>query len=310
MGLRPISGYFGDMGVYAYQYDIYVSGGELDKIKDRGFYVLMKGLSYFQSPSLFFFVITALYILPLYVATKRLFGRYSYFAFLILVISFSFWAYGTNGLRNGLATSFMILAFSYMNKKWFMYLLFVIAYSFHSSMLLPIAAYFITSLYRSSTFYFRIWVLSIFLSLTMGTSIENFIENLGIFEGDRLTDLLTNKEVHADSFSSTGFRRDFLIYSFSAVFIGYYFIFVKKINDIYYAQLTHIYLVSNAFWILLIKASFSNRFAYLSWFLMGLVVIYPFLKKVYWKDQFSKIGGLTFLYFSFTYLISFVLPNI
>ncbi len=310
MGLRPVSWYFGDMGVYVRYYDIYASGGELYKTKDVGFYTLMKGLSYFQSSSLFFFVITLLYVLPLYIATKRWFKKYYYFAFLLLVASFSFWTYGTNGLRNGLATSFIILAFSYMNKKWLMYLLFAIAYSFHSSMLLPVAAYFVTSLYRSSGFYFKIWFLSIFLSLTMGGSIENLIANLGIFEDDRLTDYLTNKEAYADSFASTGFRWDFLMYSAFAVGISYYFIFVKKINDKYYSQLTHIYLVTNAFWILLIKASFSNRFAYLSWFLMGIIIIYPFLQKVYWKKQFSIIGRLTLLYFSFTYLMNFILPNI
>jgi len=226
------------------------------------------------------------------------------------VASFSFWTYGTNGLRNGLATSFMILAFSYMNKKWFMYLLFAIAYSFHSSVLLPIAVYFVTSLYRSSTFYFRIWVLSILLSLTVGSTIENFITNLGIMKEDVIIDYFKNKDIYADSFARTGFRWDFLIYSAFAVGISYYFIFVKKINDKYYRQLTHIYLVSNAFWILMIRASFSNRFAYLSWYLMGIIIIYPFLRKVYWKNQFSIIGGLTFLYFLFTYFMNFILPNI
>jgi len=309
MGLRPVSWYFGDMTTYARYYDIYASGEELDKTKDVGFYTLMKVLSSFQSTSLFFFVITLLYILPLYIATKRLFKKYYYFAFLILVAAFSFWTYGTNGLRNGLATSFIILAFSYMNKKWLMYLLFVIAYSFHSSVLLPIAAYFVTSFYRSSGFYFKIWVLSIFLSLAVGSSIENFITALGIMD-DEAMDYFTKKDAFSDSFSNTGFRWDFLIYSAFAVGISYYFIFVKKIKDKYYTQLTNIYLLSNAFWILVIKASFSNRFAYLSWFLMGIIIIYPFLQQVHFKKQFSIMGSLTFLYFMFTYFMNFILPNI
>lgn len=310
IGLRPLSWYFGDMGTYAHIYDIYVSGADPDITHDVGFYALMKGLSYFQSTSLFFFVIALLYILPLYIATKRLFKKYYYFAFLILVASFSFWAYGTNGLRNGLATSFMILAFSYMNKKWVMYLLFILAYSFHSSVLLPIAAYFVTSIYRSSGIYFTVWAISIFLSLTIGGVVENFISNLGIMQEDRVSGYFKDKELYADSFASTGFRWDFLMYSAFAVGISYYFIFVKKIKDKYYSQLTHIYLLSNAFWILVIRASFSNRFAYLSWYLMGLIIIYPFLQQVHWKNQFSIIGGLTLLYFSFTYVMNFILPII
>ena len=310
MGLRPLSWYFGDMGAYAYYYDIYASGGVPDKTKNIGFDTLMRGLSYFQSSSLFFFIIALLYITPLYIATKRLFKKYYYFAFLIFVASFSFWTYGTNGLRNGLATSFMILAFSYMDKKWFMYLLFLLAYSFHGSVILPIAAYFVTSIYGSSGFYFKIWVLSIFLSLTMGGTMENFITNLGIMKEDTIMDYFGNKDAYADRFAVIGFRWDFLIYSASAVGISYYFIFVKKFKDKYYRQLTHIYLLTNAFWILIIRASFSNRFAYLSWYLMGIIIIYPFLRQVYWKNQFSIIGGLTFLYFSFTYFMNFILPNV
>lgn len=310
MGLRPLSGYFVDMGNYARIYNIYASGGDPFMTGDVGFYTLMKGVSYFQSTSLFFFIMALLYILPLYIATKRWFKKYYYFAFLILVASFSFWTYGTNGIRNGLATSFMILAFSYMDKKWVMYLLFALAYSFHSSVLIPIAAYFITSIYRSSGFYFTTWVISIFLSLSIGGVIENFISNLGIMEDNKLSGYFKDKELYADSFASTGFRWDFLIYSAFAVGISYYFIFVKKINDKYYSQLTHIYLLSNATWILVINASFSNRFAYLSWYLMGIIIIYPFLQQVYWKKQFSIIGGLTLMYFSFTYFMNFILPNV
>ena len=310
MGLRPISWYFGDMGAYAHIYNIYASGNTLSREGDIGFYTLMKGLSYFQSVSFFFFAITLLYILPLYIATKRLFKKYYYFAFLILVSSFSFWTYGTNGIRNGLATSFILLAFSYMNKKWIMYLLFTIAYSFHSSVLIPIVAYFITTRYNSSKFYFKIWGISILLSLTIGSVVENFISNLGIMQGDKISGYFKNKDAYAESFASSGFRWDFLMYSAFAVGIGYYFIHVKKINDKYYTQLTNIYLLSNAVWILVIKASFSNRFAYLSWFMMGLVIIYPFLQKVYWKKQFSIIGSLTLLYFSFTYVMNFILPNL
>ncbi len=310
MGFRPISWYFGDMGAYAHIYDIYANGGDARKTNDIGFYTLVNGLSYFQSKTLFFFIIAFLYIAPLYIASKRLFKRYAFFAFLILAVSFSFWTYGTNGLRNGLATSFIILAFSYMNKKWLMYLLFAIAYSFHGSVALPIAAYFVTSRYKKSSFYFKLWLLSIFLSLTIGSSLENFISNLGIMDEDRVAGYLNNKDAYADSFSRSGFRWDFLIYSASAVGISYYFIFKKKINDIYYSRLTNIYLISNAFWIIMIRASFSNRFAYLSWFMMGLIIIYPFLQKVYWKKQFSIIGSLTLFYFSFTYLMNFILPNI
>lgn len=307
MGLRPISNIFGDMGSYARIFDIYVSGGNPGMSSDIGFYTLMRVLAIFKSKSLFFLVIAFLYITPLYIAAKRWFPNYYYFAFLVITASFSFWTFGTNGLRNGVATSLMVLAFSYNNKKWLMYIIFLIAYSFHSSMLLPIVAYFITFYVRNPRIYFIGWFSSIVLSLTMGTFWEGFFIRLGFGQEDKLQTYFGDKEQFIEQFAYVGFRWDFLVYSSLSVLISYYFIFIKRINDSYYRQLTNIYLLSNAFWILVIRASFSNRFAYLSWFMMGIIIIYPFLKQVYWKNQFSIIGMITLLYYSFTYFMNLII---
>lgn len=303
MGLRPVSYYFGDMGSYAKVFDIYAAGGNAGITKDPGFYGLMRFLAIFRSKTLFFFIVALLYTVPLYIASKRWFPKYYYFAFLILVASFSFWPFGTNGLRNGIATSFMLLAFSYLNNKRIMYGLFILAISFHSSMFLPLVAYLFTVFIRNSRIYFIGWFLSIIFSLLMGTFWETFFLRLGFGQEDKLRTYFGEKEEFAEQFAYVGFRWDFLIYSSLAVIVSYYFIFVKKINDKQYRQLTHIYLLANAFWILVIRASFSNRFAYLSWYMMGIIIIYPFLKQLYWKNQFSMIGGITLLYFSFTYMM-------
>lgn len=310
IGLRPVTWYFGDMGQYNKMFNIFAKGWELNINKDFIFYSIMKALSYFGTSSLFFFVIAFLYITPLYIASKRLFKKYYYFAFLILVTSFEFWSYGVNGIRNGLATSIMILAFSYMNKKVIMYLLFLLAFGIHSSVLIPILAYFISSLYKSKTFYFKIWFVSIFVSYLIGNYIEEIITSLGIMDEDVVMTYFKNKDLYAKSFSHTGFRWDFLLYSSSAVIISYYFIIKKKFNDDYYIQLTNIYLLSNLAWILVIRASFSNRFAYLSWFMMGLIIIYPFLKQKFWKKQFAYVGRIILIYFIFTYIMKFIIPRI
>lgn len=307
MGLRPVSYYFGDMGTYAKVFNIYANGGYPGITQDVGFYTMMKILSFFKSPSLYFFSVAVLYVAPLYIAAKRWFPNYYYFAFLVLVASFSFWSYGTNGLRNGVATSLMLLAFSYHNRKLYMYLLFLLAFSFHSTMILPIVAYFITVFVRNPRIYFYGWAISIILSLVMGTFWERFFIRLGFGQEDKLRTYFGEKEDYLESFAYAGFRWDFLVYSSLAVLISYYFIFVKRINDSHYRQLTNIYLLSNAFWILVIRASFSNRFAYLSWFMMGIIIIYPFLKQIYWRNQFSIIGFVTILYFSFTYLMNVII---
>ena len=59
---------------------------------------------YLSSASFFFFC-AALYIIPLYSVSKKLFKDYWFYAFIMFVTSFSFWAYGVNGIRNGVATS-------------------------------------------------------------------------------------------------------------------------------------------------------------------------------------------------------------
>ncbi len=304
IGLRPITIYFGDMGAYAKLFNNYKEGIFLFKSTDIAFYTLMQWLSNFVSVDVFFFLMTLLYLIPLYIATKRWFANYYYFAFLILVTSFSFWTYGTNGIRNGIATSLMILALSYQDKKLIMYALFALAYGFHSSMLLIIVLYFLTSLIKNIYFYFYFWGLSILLSLLMGSFWENFFASLGFGDEDKINTYFFNKEEFADQFSSTGFRWDFLLYSFTAVYAAWFFIKKKRFKDQYYLKMVKIYLMANAFWILVIRANFSNRFAYLSWFLMGIIIIYPLLKHVYWKNQFQIIGILILIYFSFTYIMN------
>lgn len=311
MGMRPVSWYFGDMTTYAKHFDDIVKFGESKLNKgDIVFYSIMEFLALIESKTLFFFTITLLYISTLYFACKRLFSKYHFFAFLILVGSFQFWTFGTNGIRNGLATSVVLLAFTYFDKKWFMYLLFLIAFNIHSSVLIPITAYFVVYYLKSEKLYYKVWIASILLSLFIGNSVENFITNIGIMNDDVVNSYFKNKDLYTASFASTGFRWDFLLYSSAAVFVSYYFIFIKEFKDPYYIMLSNIYLLSNSVWILVIQASFSNRFAYLSWFMMGIIIIYPFLKQVFFNNQFKIIGLVILGYFSFTYLMNFILPNI
>ncbi len=307
MGLRPISIYFGDMGSYARLFNDYAAGYTILKSSDIAFYTLMEWLALFNNVYLFFFVMTLLYITPLYIAVRRWFPNYYYLAFLILVTSFSFWSYGTNGIRNGIATSLMILALSYQDKKLIMYALFALAYGFHSSMLLIIVLYFLSGFIKNISFYFYFWGSSIFLSLLMGSFWENFFASLGFGDEDKINIYFFNKEEFASQFSSTGFRWDFLLYSFTAVFASWYFINKLHFKDKYYLKMVQIYLMANGFWILVIRANFSNRFAYLSWFMMGIIIIYPLLKQVYWKKQFQIIGILILTYFSFTYIMNIII---
>ncbi|MCF6168480.1 EpsG family protein [Lutibacter sp.] len=300
MGLRPISFVFGDMGIYNKYFKYYASGGEITNYKDYVWRVFMKFSSGIMSAKHFFLVCAILYVMPLYMAAKKWFGADRYFIFLMLIASFSFWPYGTNGIRNGIATSFVIYGLSFSQKKYIKYALFIVAYFIHGSVIIPIAAYILSFFYKNTKFYLLGWLITIPLSLTLGSFWENLFMSIG-FGGDRLAYLTDDR--YLDQFSSLGFRWDFLLYSATAVYAGYYFIIKKKFNDKVYIQLFNIYLIANSFWVLVIRSSFSNRFAYLSWFLMALVTFYPFFKKQFFKKQQKVLAYTLLVYFGFTYIM-------
>lgn len=306
MGLRPISGrYFGDMLTYSRQFEHLANGGFVNNQEDIGFIFFMRKSASFMDVNVFFIVCTLLYVIPIYIAVTRWHPNLSFFAFLIFIGSFSFWAYGTNGIRAGIASSLFICALSFRKYISVMSILFLIAVLFHKSMLLPLLAFGLTFVNNNSKLFIYAWIFSIVLSVTMGGIWEQFFANLGFAE-DRLAGYLTSKEF-AHQFSRLGFRWDFLLYSATAVAAGAIYIYKYHFEDKLYYQIYNTYLLSNAFWILVIRSSFSNRFAYLSWFLMAIVVIYPLLKKKMMKYQYSLIGLITLFYFSFTYVMHYII---
>ena len=109
------------------------------------------------------------------------------------------------------------------------------------------------------------------------------------------------------SLEAASFRWDFLLYSATGVYAGWYYIIKKNFDDTFYIRLFNIYLIANAFWVLVIRANFSNRFAYLSWFMLGVIIIYPLLKQNFLSNQHRVIGGVLIIYFAFTYLMNVIL---
>jgi hypothetical protein len=306
MGFRPISGlHFGDMATYARQFEYIARGGSINIEKDIGFTFLLSKSATAMSVNTFFVVCTLLYVIPIYIAIRRWHPNLTFFALLIFLASFSFWPYGTNGIRAGIASSLFICALSFRKSIGIMSILFFISVLFHKSMLLPLLAFGLTFFNINSKLFIYAWVGSIVLSVTMGGVWENFFASLG-FADDRFSNYLTSTEF-AHHFTRVGFRWDFLLYSATAVVAGAVYIYKYQFEDKLYLQIYNTYLLSNAFWILVIRSSFSNRFAYLSWFLMAIVIIYPLLKKKMMRYQYSIIGLVILLYFSFSYVMFYIL---
>lgn len=303
MGGRPISGkYFGDMSTYNHIFENYAKGFPITSTTDLMFHSFTWSLAQVVSNRAYFFICAVLYVIPCYMISRKWFKEYWFYAFLMLVGSFSFWAYGTNGIRNGLATAFFLMALA-SSKRWMQIIWIFLAVNFHGSMLLPSAGLVLTWFYNQSRGFYYIWLASIPLSLALPGFWENFFASM---VEDERTSYLTSG-TYDEAITQTGFRWDFLIYSATGVFAGSYYLFKKKMDDLTYIRLFNVYLFANAFWILVIRANFSNRFAYLSWFLMALVICYPWLKFYFEKNQHQKLGFIMMAYFGFTYLMNVIL---
>jgi hypothetical protein len=308
IGLRPydipgVGSYFGDTANY-YRGFLQLSSGFRDvDSKDIGFGLFTKYSAMYLNGQGYFFTLAALYVLPAYYACKRLNSRHSLLLFMMLTTSFLFWSNGVNAIRSGVGTSFLLLAFTYKKHNWQMWLLFFVVIMFHKSMILPAGAFLLTLFYTNTNAYIVIWFSSIALSLLFGGFWEKLLASFDLGD-ERLYNYLVTS---ADSkfFSHTGFRWDFLTYSFIPIAMASYFINNKKYKNPYYIQILNTYLIANSFWILVIRANFSNRFASLSWFIIPFILLLPLFDIRIWKKQNAKIALILSLNFAFTYYMAF-----
>ncbi len=305
MGYRPISWVFGDMGSYAHSFNLIRDGfGSVNRInKDLLFDLITLYCSKNMAINDYFFILSILYIVPLVIACRIMFKQKWLIAFLMLITAFSFWTYGTNGLRNGIGTSVFILALA-LNRKILTIGLMVVAVLFHKSLALPLLAYIITLFFNKTDLYLRFWFLAIPFSFAAGNYFEGLFIASGLME-DRVTYYLAGNLSESDY--NMSFRWDFLLYSASGVFAGWYYIYKLKIKDKFYQQIYNIYLITNMFWVLIIRAAFSNRFAYLSWFMLSIVLIYPLLKYYAVKKQPLKVAQILLANIGFSYFMIVIL---
>ena len=308
VGLRPISGYyFVDTANYAQSYKLYANGilSYNSNSKEWFFEWLMYHCSQVMDVHSFFLLVEILYIVPVLWTCKKLVPNHALLMFLVYMGAFSFFTYGTNGIRNGMACSLVIatLACAHGNliQKVIGGILAFLAFNIHRSTALPIVCILATFFVKDTRLILGWWIASIFLSLVIGGPVEAFFTGLGF--DDRLSNYATDNSADA-MFSSTSFRWDFLLYSAMPIWLGYYVVIKRKIWDKNYLLLLHTYILCNSFWVMMIRASYSNRFAYLSWFLYALVLIYPCLKLPIWKDQGKKTALIMFAHFSFTFVMS------
>lgn len=282
LGFRPISHVFGDMINYNKSFDLIKSGVEVPS-GDVLFRSLMVFCINYLNANWFFLICFTIYIAPIYIALKKWFQSNWIWPFALIVSLFSFYAFGVNGIRNGMATSIFILGLSYRGPtRW---LLFLIAFNVHSSLALPIAAAIIFTKFKNIYYYVYGWVACLIITLAL-PNIGTLLAGSGLF--DEKLERYVELDISRTGMGQASFRLDFLLFGLLPIVVGLFYRLKLKFNDLIYNEILAIYITANAFWLLVIRIPFSNRVAYLSWFLYGLVLAYPFVKAKSKNFKFSN----------------------
>lgn len=273
-------------------------------VKDIGFAFYSLAIKILVDNSAIYFIVTAfIYVLGYFIFARSLFNKLhlSYFL-LACFFSFGFASYGVNIIRGGLALSFLLMSFSFYKKtKW--YVLFSItAILCHKSMLLPFLGFYVTRFYNNTKFYFYFWTFCLVVSLLNINLITSFVGGIIGDTDERFLGYLTEK---AKGRYNAGFRIDFLIYSIIPILVGWYYIVKLKIKDVFYLKMFNTYLVSNAIWLLVIRMAFTDRMAYLSWFILPFILLYPHLKYELHVNQKKWVFIILLGIFSFTTFMYF-----
>lgn len=306
LGLRPSSYAFGDTGNYGRDYSMLDPDAPYEW-KFQGEWVF-NNLKVFckhmgWSVHYLFLIIEIVYIGFQFWTCKKLLWENSWMAMMFCVTAFSFYTYATNGVRHGMASSMVMLGIALIlaNKNYvFGALMLFLATGIHRSVYMPIIA-FVASLFlgKNPRLVICFWLFSIAVSSTIGPWVIELFRGWGF--DDRMDSYLFTTTKEYTSFGS--FRWDFLLYSSVPVILTWYVTEKKKIKDNVFNVLACTYILSNSFWVMVIRASFSNRFAYLSWFLYPIVLAYALIRLHIWDDQDRKVAIALALHFTFTFFM-------
>lgn len=311
IGFRPISGiYFGDTSNYAFYYKsierlpfIYNPLTE-NKIWDNLF-------RWWASERLgisnLFFLTAIIYFGCTFLACRKLFNQNQYIAFLVFLGSFSTFSYATNGIKAGAAAAIFILGISYYKNLIICIPLILISWGFHHSMILPVAAFCIAYFYKNVRFYYYVWFVCLLISAFHITYFQTLFASMAEEQGDSSGVNYLMSTSSSEWGGKSGFRLDFVIYSAMPLLVGYYAIFKKnlKLSNIYKLLLS-IYIITNSVWMLCMYIHYTNRIAYLSWFLYPIVLIYPIIKEDWGPTQYNTLSKVALGSLAFTLFMNLI----
>lgn len=307
IGFRPFSGrHFIDMGNYITYYNV-IYEGEPFRFKWITNNILFDNLfAWWGSERLgytsFFVFIAAIYFGAAYLGIRKLFPNHRLTAYLVFLAALSTFSYGTNGIKAGAAASLFILAMGYRENLKVCIPLVLLSWGFHHSMIMVVAGFVVTLFFKNPKYYFAGWVFCFLMAAAHVTAFANLFAGATTEHGAEY--LLTEG---GNEGTRGGFRIDFILYSAMPVLVGYYAVFKKKIElTLLYKDLLNLYLCLNGVWMLCMYASFTNRIAYLSWFLYPIVLIYPYLQEQWGKSRYKTFGLVMLGHLGFTLFMNII----
>lgn len=310
LGLRQASFEFGDAVNYALMYTKGSQDYTAVSLEEEWLWASISGFcrSLGLNVNEYFLFIEFFYIGGMFVCSLILMRKNLWIAMLFFFTAFQTFTFGTNGIRNGMACSIELVAIALVieqgPRRTVGFILMFLALGIHRSTMLPTAAA-ISTIYlvKDTKWALRFWIASIFISLVAGSEITQLFASLGF--DDRM-DQYSYEATEEMYFSHTGFRWDFWLYSLFPVIMIWYVTQYRSFKDLSYTIIANVYLLCNAFWIIVIRAQFSNRFAYLSWFIYPVVMAFPLLRMNLWKDQDRRTALILFFYSGFTFFMFFI----
>lgn len=309
-GLRPISMVFWDTVTYDGIYQMMQTYGTTEEMpstdmsNDKLFYGFMFLCSQIIDIHSFFVIVMYFYVVMMFTGCRKLDSRHGATMMLFCIGALSFFGYAVNGIRNGVACSFVIMAIAGVckGKRIWPIVFSVAAIGCHKSAALPLVCMFFTYFIRNPQFMYAAWLGAIVVSLVFGDIIANIISLVSYDE--RLAAVALKGEDVEELWGEVldnRFRWDFLLYSSMPIVLGWYTLFIRKVYNNTYLILLGTYMYANAFWILVIRDLFSNRYAYLSWFIYPIVLAYPlFNLPVFEKNHSQKTAWILLAHFGFT----------
>ncbi len=303
IGLRPLHMY-GDSWLYSTMFSL-VQTGQWKELYTAESEWLWDKIEFFfidhSNCQMWFLCIAVIYIGGMALAIRKWFANNFTSAMVFAFTAMSFHAYATNGLRSGVAGSLVMLglAFLFSEKRRYVvaFVLMYLGMSLHSSFAAVIVAAVLALFFNDAKTNTIIWCVCVLISYVFSDTFVNFLTT--VLGDDRMRFYSGLDDMY---YANKGFRFDFIIYSSVPIVLGWIVCVKNGLRDGIYEYILAVYTIVNAGWVLINTIAFSNRFAYLSWFLYPVLMAYPFLKFRFMENQ-SRMAGLVLLFHLAIFLV-------